>query len=113
MDVLLFIMHLKVVTLTSIQYLITEQGCDPRTPDNNRDLPIHIACLNGHLSVVKYLITEQHCDPTCRGQYGRTPLQYASQGGHMDIIQYLITEQGCDPRTPDNNRDLPIHIACL
>ena len=95
-----------------IQYLITEQGCDLRTPDNNDALPLHITCCSGHLTVTKYLITEQHCDPTCRDKYGRTPLHYAFEGGHMNIIHYLITEQGCDPRTPDNNGALPLHIAC-
>ena len=99
--------------MTIIQYLITEQGCNPRTRDDDgTDHPLHIACLSGHLSVTKYLITEQHCDPTCLDQYGHTPLHHASLGGHINIIQYLITEHGCDPRTPDNNGVLPLHIAC-
>ena len=98
-----------------IQYLITEQGCDPKTLQSIIvTLPLHIACLFGQLNVTKYLITEQHCDPTCRGQNGRTPLHYASQGHHIDIIQYLITEQGCDPKTLQTIiMTLPIHIACL
>ena len=94
-----------------IQHLITEQGCDPRTPDNNGALPTYIACLSGHLSVTKYLITVKHCDPTCRGQYGCTPLHYAFEGGHMNIIQYLITEQGCDPVIIDRYKRTALHIA--
>ena len=76
-------------------------------------LPLHDACLNGHLDAVKYFITEQNCDPNSRGQHGFTPLHYASQGGHLNIIQYLITELGCDPTIPNSNSSLPLHIACL
>ena len=79
-----------------IEYLITEQGCDPTILNNDGNLPVHIACRNGHLNATKYFITEQKCDPNSRGQYGRTPLHQASQGGHMNIIKYLITEQGCN-----------------
>ena len=97
--------------VTMIAYLIITLKYDPKTPNSYDNLPLHIACRTGHLSV-KYLITAQHCNPKCRGQYGWTPLHYSSQGGHLNIIQYLITEQGCDPKTPDNNGALPLHIAC-
>ena len=43
------------------KYLITELGCDPKTPDSNGSLPLHIACHNGHLNATKYFITEQNC----------------------------------------------------
>ena len=98
--------------MSIIQYLITELGCDPTTPNTNGALPLHIACHNGHLNATKYFITKQNCDPNRRGQYRWTPLHYASQGGHMNIIQYLITELGCDPTTPNSNGALPLHIAC-
>ena len=35
--------------MNMIQYLITELGCDPTIPNNIGCLPLHIACLNGHL----------------------------------------------------------------
>ena len=31
------------------------------------NMPIHIACLCGHLNVVKYLITEMKCNPKSTG----------------------------------------------
>ena len=96
-----------------IHYLIEELGCDPALPNEDNDMPIHIACLGGQLIVVKYLINEQHCDSNGRGQYGWTPLHSACENGHMDIIQYLITEHGCDPAIPDDNGDTPMHIACV
>ena len=96
-----------------IQYLIAELGNDPTTPNNDGSLPLHIACLYGHLSAAKYFITEQNCNPNCRGQHGWTLLHYASKGGCIDIIKYLIIEIGCDPTIPRNDGSLPLHIACL
>ena len=100
-------------SLSVIEYLINEQGCEPAITDNRGALPLHIACLNGQLDVVKYFITIQKCDPTSRGQHGSTPLHYASDSGHMNIIQYLITELGCDPTISNNTGSLPLHFACL
>ena len=96
-----------------IHCLITELGCDPTTPDNYGSLPLHIACLNGHLNATKYFITEQNCDPNCRDKHGSTLLHYASQSGHMNIIQYLITELSCDPTILNSIGALPLHIACI
>ena len=98
--------------ISVIDYLITEQDCDPTIPYSDGTLALHIACLHGHLNVTKYFITEQNCDPTSQNQNGRTPLHYASQGGHMNIIQYLNTEQHCDPKIPSNFGSLPLHFAC-
>ena len=96
-----------------IKYLITEHGCDPALPDNDGDMPIHIACFCGQLNVVKYLITEMKCNPKCPRKDGRSPLHHVCDNGHMDIIKYLITEHGCDSALPDNDGNMPIHIACL
>ena len=97
-----------------IQYLITELGCDPTTPDQLWQLSHYTLLVsNGHLDATIYFITDQNCDSNIRDQYESTPLNYASKGGHMNIIRYLITELGCDPTTPINNGVLPVHIACF
>ena len=100
-------------SISVVDYLITELGCDPTPQDSYGSLPLHIACLNGHLNATVHFITEQLCGPNRRGQHGFTPLHYASQGGHMNIIQYLIAELGCDPKSPNSYGSLPLHIACL
>ena len=101
--------------LAVLDYLIKALGCDPNAKTTRKNLPLHIACLDGHLNVVKYFITklEQNCDPNIQGNNGYTPLHYASSGGHMDIVRYLITELGCGPTTPNSHGSLPLHIACL
>ena len=75
-------------------------------------MPMHFACLGGHLNVVKYLITEMKCNPESSGYKGQTPLNEACRSGRMDIIKYLITEQDCDPAVTDNYGNMPIHFAC-
>ena len=96
-----------------IKFLIIEQDCDPAVLDNDGNMPIHIACLCGHLNVVKYLITEMKCNPKSSGYKGRTLLHQACGNGHMDIIKFLIIEQDCDLAVLDNDGNMPIHIACL
>ena len=101
----------SVNSLMVVDYLINTLGCDPNAKTTRKELPLHIACLNGYLDVAKYLIVQGKCDPNSRGYYGSTPLHYASKGGHLTIIKYLVTELGCDPTTPNNNGNLPLHIA--
>ena len=62
-------------------------------PDDDGDLPIHIACLNRQFKCtqVSYLLNNT-VTQNSRGQYGSTPLHIACQNGHMDLIQYLTTE---------------------
>ena len=50
-----------------IEYLITELDCDPTILDIDGNLPVHIACCNGHINATKYFITEQKCDPNSQG----------------------------------------------
>ena len=99
-------------SLPVVQYLITEQHCDPATPGLKNTTTLHYACLGGHINIVKYIITEHNCDPMCESIDKRTPLHYACEGGHKNIVQYLITELGCDPIVSNINGILPLHIAC-
>ena len=95
-----------------VQYLITELGCNPIVSNCNGALPLHFACVNGHLDLTKYLITKQKYDPMCENEAKWTPLHCACQGGHKNIVQYLITELGCDIRASSIYGHLPLHIAC-
>ena len=57
-----------------IQFLITDQQCDPALPDDDDDKPINYSCLGGHLDVTKYLITEKHCNPKGKGKFGHAAI---------------------------------------
>ena len=97
-----------------IQDLINEIGCSPKTPNEFEDLPLHTACLHGHLHAAQYFITTQSCSPSCcSGLIGWTPLHFACASGCMNIIQYLIKDLGCDSQVTDIIGNLPFHITCL
>lgn len=97
--------------VNTAQYLI-ELGCDPMIPCHHGSLPLHVACIHGHLAITKYFVTELKCNSEIRGQCGYTSLHYASKGGHIDIVQYLLTEGGCDPMAVDDDGDTVLHTAC-
>ena len=99
-------------SISVVEYLINELGCDPLLSCKASNLPLHTACQYGHFNATKYLVAIQKCNPNSRGEHESTPLHCASQDGHMDIIQYLI-ELGCDPSATNSNGSLPVHIACL
>ena len=83
-------------------HLSSEEGC----------LPLHLACVGGHLCAVKYFIAELKCEPTLQGEFGATPLHYACIGGQLNIVQYLVTEKGCDLKNKYSCDETPIAYAC-
>ena len=97
--------------MSIIEYLVTELDCDSTISDNDGDLPLHIACSNGHLNATKYFITEQKCDSNSQGFNGNTPLHYASQGGHLKIVKYLVMEAGCDHSIDNDDERTILHLA--
>ena len=98
-------------SLPVVQYLITEQHCDPATPGVNNTTPLHYACIGGHKNIVQYLITELGCDPIISNING-LPLHTACRHGHLDLTKYLITEQNCDPMCVSQKKRTPLHFAC-
>ena len=99
-------------SLPVVQYLITEQHCDPATPGPNNTTPLHYACIGGHMNIVQYLITELGCDPIVPNIDGSLPLHIACRYGHLDLTKYLITEQNCDPMCENKENWRPLHYAC-
>ena len=95
-----------------LTYLITEQGCDPRTcRDSYGDTPLYSACEYDRLNVVQYLITEQRCDPRCVNSYHNTPLHIACQCGYTSIVKCLLQDSRVDPTCVNSDGDTPLHIA--
>ena len=93
------------------RYLIAKRICNPKISNNKELLPLHTACLHGHLKLVKFYITEQKFTSQCPND--NTLLHYASEGGHLEIIDYLLTQQHYDPKSTNSMGILPVHVACL
>ena len=96
-----------VVTLLIVRY-----NCASNTKDENGNVPLHYAAVNGHFEVVQYLIDDGHCDPMERNfENGVTPLYIACRSGHLDIVKYFFGKFCCSPSWKDNCGDTLLHIA--
>ena len=84
-----FIMQ-AIKATSKVKYLIEEQQVNPLIRDDNNDIPLNLAALDGSLEVIKYFVTEKQCSVTERGQWGRTSLHNASQEGHLEIVKYIV-----------------------
>ena len=62
--------------LQIIDYLI-HKGCKFTIKDICENMPVHTACLGGHLHVVKYFIENNYIDKDIKGQNNCTLLHYA------------------------------------
>ena len=58
--------------LPTIKFL-SELGCDPLQRKNNGDTAVHVAALNGHLTVLKYFREKFNCDINDKNKLGTKP----------------------------------------
>ncbi|XP_071104947.1 uncharacterized protein [Haliotis cracherodii] len=73
---------------------------------------LHIACANGHVSVVKYLISFPQTDMNMKGGFlTTTPVMMAAEGGHYAVYDLLVSEGADLSHTDDYNRDC-LMLAC-
>ena len=55
-------------------------------------LPLHDACVGGHLDVIKYLIEVRKCVVLVKDSNNSTPLHFASLSGQLKVVKYFIEE---------------------
>ena len=60
-------------------------GGDVKVKDSNGATPLHIACLNGHLSCARALL-DRDADPNARNLAESTPLHDAASAGAREIL---------------------------
>ena len=77
--------------------LISEFGYDPTNiKDRNGVSPLHIACMNGNLSLVRTLIHDYHADLNDQDHFGNTSFTLALEYERDEVMLVLISEFGCD-----------------
>ncbi|MCP4132911.1 MAG: hypothetical protein GY754_18245 [bacterium] len=74
--------------------LYFREGADVSYRNNEKNTPIHMACLSGSIESVKALILKgARLNET--NDYSVTPLMYAAMQGHKDLVMILV-ENGAD-----------------
>ena len=100
-----------------VEYLITVRHCNPRVHNSDNELPLHIACETfANLKTVKLLCNSDIDVNTKTYHSGNTPLHHACKYSYAkdfeDVVKYLVVEKSGDLSIQNNNRQLPLHIAC-
>lgn len=78
--------------------------------DGNLTTSLHIAALNGNLSLVKSLIDEGGAKVDAKTKNGKTPLHFAAQCGRADVVEYLLLN-GAKRFAEDEGKNTPIKLA--
>ena len=61
----------------------------------NGIIPLHLACMRGHLNTVKYLIEVCNCNPDHSTSNGLTAIDFAHIQGHQEVVSYLRDKHQC------------------
>ena len=71
--------------------------------------PLHLACQNGHTSIVEILL-DNHAIVDVTKQSEETPFYLAAKNGHADISDLLLRRGVCD-FVLTNDIQTPLHVA--
>ena len=98
-----------------IQYLIKYKGCNPSISNNQGNLPIHVAIMNGSLHKWSLMTVQLLCkssDMNVQNENGDTPLHLACQRGcGKGIVECFTENQKCDVSITNHEGSTPLHIA--
>lgn len=72
-------------------------------------LPIHFACLGGHVDLVKWLI-DKGSKVDSQTLDARQPLHFAAESPSHSLVEFLLSK-GASPLAVDSYGHLPIHYA--
>ncbi|GBM30553.1 Ankyrin-3 [Araneus ventricosus] len=89
--------------------LLTPEGKDVKTSDDNGYTLLHVAALYGDQMLVEYCI-ENSCEINARSTSGLTALHLAAQGNHEKIISLLLNNDA-DIHAKDSGGWTPLMFA--
>ncbi|XP_030959587.1 ankyrin repeat-containing protein P16F5.05c isoform X1 [Quercus lobata] len=82
------VMIVKLLKEQFCEFLVLLYEQDLNAINEEKNTPLHWACLNGHIEVVKKLILAG-ANVTELNSYERTPMDEAVSGGKMDVIDAI------------------------
>ena len=99
--------------LPVLKYLKEQLNCDPSATNNKRQImPIHFACVKGHIDIIQYLVEECAVKINCKDEDGQTPFLNAVMNGHFVVVEYLV-RHGCNALERNIHGNGAIHLAAL
>ena len=84
---------LETLAMTMVQ-ILSNHVCSDLLRDFKGVSPLHLACYNGHITIVKFLISAAEYDPLQPDERDRIALHYAVESQEADVIDYLLS---CKP----------------
>ena len=104
-----------------VEYLITNERCNPNVQNAFKNTPLHIAVKFGQEDIIVQLLSCQECNPNVQNKEGDTPLHIAVKEDLYELIDsvdvenktlaILLAHQQCDPNLSNKVGDAPLHIA--
>ena len=88
-------------------------GAKVNVPNNDGDMPIHIAASAGALKVIVWLVNENGVNINVRGQDGVTALQVAASHGKSGCIKFMKEELKADLYIRDNYGNSALDYAAM
>ena len=93
-----------------LQLLINECKVDINVCDDDKDTPLHLACMRGNRVAVG-ILTSAAVNVDAQNEKGDTPLHFACLNGDPEIVKALL-KKGADCLIPNQENELAIHVAC-
>ena len=95
--------------LKAIKFLVG-CGCEPTTPNDDGQTPLHIAVDLGRIKTIKYLLSLNIPLP-CDILF--TAIQSDNNSAYCRHIIATLVTVGCDTRTPNSDGDTPLRVAIM
>lgn len=102
----------NVENVDSISTLPASLSIDAATlQSKSGELPLHLACLYGHLEAAQLLLEANPDIVNTPTHYGKTPLHYACHKEHLPIAEILLRTSSINIDAIDKNGYTPLHCA--
>ena len=98
-----------------VKFLVSKGRCNFTIQNDEGKLPLHIACEKHSIEIVRLV---GNCDVNARTKSGDTPLHIVCRrnifygDSFVPMIKYLVKEKHCNLTIQNDDKELPLHIAC-
>jgi ankyrin repeat protein/signal recognition particle receptor subunit beta len=98
--------------LPLIKKIVEDLRWNPDVQSADRQTPLYVASLHGHISIVRYLLRLPNFKPPNDVYFAKTLFEICKQD-HLDILKETIEMGKCDPLAiRDRRQRTLLHIAC-